>query len=164
MSPRRLISIATDVAVGVPGHDVDRADGRRVLASDEGPALAHRLDVLSQQLLQMRLDAVLLQARVDAELVLGVVQHLVDRDDEFVAGFRVRDGPRPDAVVIGLDRRATWGAHPVQGLVRAVVGVNGDRAVGLHQDQPVRHREVGAEASGVVDRAAGDHEAHDSEI
>ena len=47
-----------------------------------------RLDALAvggEQLLQVRLDAVLLQARVDAELVADVGQHLVDRDDEPLA-------------------------------------------------------------------------------
>ena len=44
-----------------------------ILAAHQRPAGAEGLDVLGQQLLQVRLDAVLLQAGVDAELVAGVV-------------------------------------------------------------------------------------------
>ena len=50
--------------------------------------------------------------------------------------------------------------HPVQRLVGAAVGVDGHAAVGLDHDQPGGHREVGGESTLVVDRAAGDDEAH----
>ena len=62
----------------VAGQDVDRPDRRRVLAAHQAVALAEGVDLLGQQLLQVRLDAVLDQAGVDAELVRGVVQHLLD--------------------------------------------------------------------------------------
>ena len=52
-----------------------------------------------------------------------------------------------------LDQGARW-AHPVQRLVRAVVGVDGHRAVRLDQDQPGGHRQVRSEPTGVVDLAA----------
>ena len=56
-----------------------------------------------QQLLQVGLDAVLLQARVDAELVGAVGEHLLEGDGQRLA-LGVGDGPlalRP--------RRACWG-------------------------------------------------------
>ena len=56
-------------AVGVAAQQVDRADVGGVLASYELPTGAEHLTAVGQQLLQMRLDAVLLQARVDAEVV-----------------------------------------------------------------------------------------------
>src|SRR5690606_26771957 len=65
-------------ATGIPDHQVDRADGRRVLAAHQGAALADQVDLLGQQPLQIGLHAVLLQARVDAEIVTGVVDDLVD--------------------------------------------------------------------------------------
>ena len=60
----------------------------------------------------------------------------------------------------GDDDERVRGVHPVQRLVRATVGVDGHAPVGLHHDQPRRLGEVGGQAAGVVDRAAGDHEAH----
>ena len=69
MSPRRLSSTATERARGIRRQDVDRADRRHVLAAHQPVALAEELDLLGEQLLQVRLDAVLLQAGVDAELV-----------------------------------------------------------------------------------------------
>ena len=52
-------------------------------------------DVLGEQFLQVRLDPVLDQAGVDAELVRGVVQHLLDRDQQLLAGLV---GDRPELV------------------------------------------------------------------
>ena len=116
-------------------------------------ALAEGLGVGGQQLLQVGLDAVLDQAGVDAELVLRVVQDLVDGDDEGLVGL-VADGP--DA---GLLLEPAGRAHPVERLVGAVVGVDGDRSVGLDQQQPGRHREVSRQPADVVHLAAGDDEA-----
>ncbi len=55
--------------VGVAAHQVDRADGGGELAADEREAVGQRRGVLGEQLLEVLLDAVLLQARVDAEVV-----------------------------------------------------------------------------------------------
>ena len=63
------------------------------------------LDLLGEQLLQVRLDAVLDQAGVDAELVRGVVEHLLDRDDQLLARL-VGDGPGARAVVVESSVRA----------------------------------------------------------
>ena len=75
--------------VRIASHDVDRADCSRVLAAHEPIAVAEGVDVLGEQLLQMRLDAVLHQAGIDAEFVRRVVQHLVDGDHELLAGLVV---------------------------------------------------------------------------
>ena len=84
-------------AVGVPAQDVDRADGRHVLAADQGVALAECLDAVGEEFLEVCFHAVLDQAGVHAELVRGVVEDLLHRDDEFLARF-VDDGP--DALVV----------------------------------------------------------------
>ena len=46
-----------------------------------------QLDVLGQQLLQVRLDAVLDQPGVHAELVAGVVLDFLDGDPQLLAGL-----------------------------------------------------------------------------
>src|SRR5213080_2488074 len=71
--------------VTVAGHDVDRADCGGKLAADQGIAVAEGLDVLGEQFLQVRLHAVLLQARFDAEFPRVVVEDLFDADDELLA-------------------------------------------------------------------------------
>ena len=55
----------------VLAQQVDRSDCRRELAADERPVLAENAHVGREEVLQVRLDAVLLQARVDAELMIG---------------------------------------------------------------------------------------------
>ncbi len=57
-----------DVAVGVAADEVDRADRRRVLAAHEPEPDLDGVRARRQQLLEVRLDAVLLQPGVDAEL------------------------------------------------------------------------------------------------
>ena len=111
-----------------------------------------------QQPLQLGLDAVLLQAGVDPELVRVVVQDRLDGEDELLAGLV---GDRPGAGAVDeLVLEAAGRAHPVQRLVGAVVGVDGHRAVGLDQQEAGRHRQVGGEPSDVVDGAAGNDQAH----
>ena len=73
------------------------------------------------------------------------------------------DHPLRAAVVGGALVEPARRAHPVQRLVRAVVGVHRHRAVGLDQHQPGGHRQVGAQPAGVVDLAAGDQQAHEGE-
>ena len=82
----------------------------------------------------------------------------LDGDDQLLAGL-VRDRPGARAVGQLLLERAGR-AHPVQRLVGPVVGVDGHRAVGLDQQQPGRHGEVGGEPPDVVDGAAGDDQTH----
>jgi AcrR family transcriptional regulator len=79
-------------AIGVTAHDVDRADRGGVLTADQPVAVAEQVELLGQQFLQVRLDAVLDQPRVDAEIHRGVGQGLADGDGQRLAGL-VGDGP-----------------------------------------------------------------------
>lgn len=72
-------------AVGVAAEDVDRADRGGELAADEGVAVAEGGDVLGEEFLEVCFYAVLLEARVEAQLVAGVVQDLLDGEDEPLA-------------------------------------------------------------------------------
>ena len=101
MSPRRLISTATE-AVGVAAHQVDRADRGRELATYQGQAVGQGRGVVGEQLLQVLLDAVLLQAGVDAEFVRGVVQHLLDQDAQRVVVLAVTIHSGTPSSVIAL--------------------------------------------------------------
>ncbi len=142
----------------VAAQDVDRADRGRVLAADQGVALAERLDPVGEQFLEVRFHAVLDQAGVHAQFVRGVVEDLLHRDDELLARL-VDDRPHAGLVAGALLQRAGR-RHPVQGLVGPVVGVDRDAAVRLDQDQAGRRGEVGGEPAGVVHGAAGNDETH----
>ena len=124
-----------------------------ILAPNEREVVAQRGDARREQLLQLGFDAVLLEARVVAELDARVVQDLVQLDAQRLA-LRVR----ATIVVVGLVDRARR-VHPVERLVRRV-GVHRDRAVGLAHEQSHGAAEARAEPSLVDDRAAGDEQAH----
>ena len=79
-------------ALGVAAQQVDRADVGRVLPADEPQPGGDGVAVGGQQLLQVGLDAVLPQPGVDAQVVAGVGQDLVQRDRERLALGRA-DGP-----------------------------------------------------------------------
>ncbi len=132
--------------------------------------MAEGVDVLGEELLQVRLDAVLDEAGVDAELVGRVVEHLVDVDGQAVLALGVLDAPDGDdalgglaLVGLGLGHRAGR-RHPVERLVGAAVAVDEHRAVGLDDEQPGREREVGGEPPVVVDAAPGYDETHRSTL
>ena len=118
----------------------------------------------------MSLDAVLGEPGVHAQLVADVGDGLEDADDEAVVGLGGAHLPDlAHAVGGGLlvrlgDGQAGRGAHPVQGLVGAAVGVDEDRAVGLEHEHAGGPRQVGVQAAGVVDGAGGDNEAHPSTL
>ena len=86
----------------VAAHQVDRADRGRVLAADQPPALAEQVELDGEQFLQVRLDAVLDQAGVDAELDRGVADHLGEGDGERLAALV---GDRPPAWFLGQPAR-----------------------------------------------------------
>src|SRR5699024_5195780 len=86
----------------VAREDVHRADRREVLAAHQRPALAEGVDVLREQGLEVGLDAVLLQARIDAELVGGVLEHLDQAHPQPVAGLVVHDVPLLDPLALGI--------------------------------------------------------------
>src|SRR3954469_12260246 len=144
--------------IGVPAQQVDRADRGRVLPADQRPALAEGLHVQRQQPLQLGLHAVLLQARVDAQVVPVVVLDRLDRDDQLLArpvGHRPGAGP-VDQLFLERARRG----HPVQRLVGPVVGMDRHRAVGLDQQQPGGRWQVSGEPPDVVHGATGDDQTH----
>ena len=126
--------------------------------------------MLGQQLLQVRLGAVLDQAGVDAPVVRGVVLHLVDADHELVGCLRVGDGPEGGnasirLVAVGLgDGDRAGRAHPVEWLVGAAVGVHEHTPVGLDHQQTGGHRQVRAETPGIVNRTFRNYKAHWSSL
>ena len=144
--------------VGVAAEDVHRADRRHVLAADQRISLAERLDPVGEELLKVCFHAVLDEARIDAQLVRGVVQDLLHRDDELLAAL-VHDGPHARVVPGALLQGARRG-HPVERFVGPVVRVDGDAAVRLHQDQARGRREMGGEPARVVHGASGNDETH----
>jgi hypothetical protein len=150
-----------DVRAGVvAAHDVDRADRRRVLAPDQPPAVAEQVELLGEQLLQVRLDAVLDEAGIDAEIDGGVGQRLLDGDGQGLAGLV---GHRPLArlpVTRWMLGQPAGRRHPVERLVGAAVGMDEDRPVGLHDEQPEGGGEMGGEPAVVVDAAPRDDESH----
>ena len=81
----------------------------------------------------------------------------MQRDLELVLAL---DLAHDDRVAV-LDHRGRR-RHPVQRLVAAGVGVDEDRAVRLEHDQPQRLGQVGGQAAGVLDGAAGDDQTHRS--
>ncbi len=86
-------------------------------------AFAEHLDLLGEQLLQIGLDTVLDQSRIDAELMSGVVQDLMQRDHEHIVGLRVPHCPElrhtaGHLMLIGLGdaRREQGGLIQLRGL------------------------------------------------
>ena len=76
----------------VTAQQVDRPDGGHVLAPHQGVSGAQQLDVFGQQRLQVGLDAVLDQPRVNAEVVARVVLDVFHGDAQLLAGL-VLDHP-----------------------------------------------------------------------
>ena len=74
-------------ALRVAGEQVDGADGGRILAPDEPAALPEQVDLVGEEGLEMGLDAGLLQAGVEPELVREVVEDLVNN---ILAACRMR--------------------------------------------------------------------------
>ena len=153
-------------AVGVLGHDVHRPDGRGVFAPHEPITGAQDLDLLGEELLEVSLDPVLGQPRIDAQIRAGVGEDLEDADDEPIIGLGGRDLPPGDdaglaILIIGVDLAEPGGrTHPVQGLVGASIGMHEDRAVRLDHDEADGPGQVGVEAPGVVHGAAGNDDTH----
>ena len=167
MSPRRLSSTATAAPRAVPGQDVDRPDRGHVLAADQHVPVAEEVDLLGEQLLQVRLHAVLLQAGVDARDRATVslrISWIDTTSMSAVFAWVTRHTSRMPAACCsssGSSMATRAGrAHPVEGLVGAAVGVDEEAAVGLQHQQPRGERQVRAQPAGIVDGAVGNDETH----
>ena len=81
-------------ARGIRRQNVDRAESPSCTRGAQvgGPSPTSSMCSASS-FLQVRLDTVFLQARVDSEFVLRVVEHFVNRDDEQVRGLGLSDFP-----------------------------------------------------------------------
>ena len=101
------------------------------------------------------IDAVLLETGDRVARDVHVADDLGQRDLELVVAF---DLAHRDDVALLLDRGRR--RHPVQGLVATGVRVHEHRPVGLDHQQAHRLGQVGVQAAGVGDGAAGDDEAH----
>src|SRR6266545_3864825 len=142
----------------VAAQQVDRADRGRVLPAYQREALAQRGRTRRQQLLQVRLDAVLGEARIDAQLVGAVLKDLLQDDPQLLPG--AVDHP-PHAGRL-LDP-AGW-RHPVEWLVGPVIGVDRHRAVGLDHQEPRGQGQMCREPADVVHRAPGDDKPHRTRV
>ena len=159
ISPRRLISTATDLSVGVPAHQVDGPDGGRELSPDERQAVGERGRVVGQQLLEVLLDTVLLQARIVAEVMGGVVVDLIDEDPQRVVRL-AGNCPLDPAIVGGALPQRARRADPVQGLVGPAVAVDQYDPSALDHQHSRGHRQMGGQAAGVVHLTSGYDESH----
>ena len=157
-----------DVAAGrIAAEQVHRADGGRVLPAHQSQTRTQGGGVLGQQCLEVSLHPVLAQAGVDPQVMGGVGEDLPDGDLQGVpvpTSDLPEGGQRLRAGVAG-GRRPQVGeragrAHPVQRLVRPIVGMDRDGAVCLDQDQPGGHRQMGGQPPGVVDLAPRNHQPH----
>ena len=81
----------------VAAQQVDRPDRRHVLTAHQRVTHAQQFDVFGEQLLQMRLDAVLHQPGVDPELVAGIVLDVLDGDAQLLARLVLRPPTRAPA-------------------------------------------------------------------
>lgn len=90
-------------AAFVAAQQIDGADGGHVLATHQRVPLAEQLDVLGEQRLQVRFDAVLDQPRVHAEIVAGVVFDLLDGDAQLFARL-VFDNPHRGSPACSLSQ------------------------------------------------------------
>jgi hypothetical protein len=140
----------------VTRQNVDGPDRRHVLAAHEGVSVTHEVDLFSEELLQVRLNPILLQAGVFAEVVARVVQDFVDRDDEEVGRLGLNNLPDFGDADIRLvcvwldDADGARRAHPVERLVRECVGMHEHATVGFEHEQSRAEGKVRAEAARIV--------------
>ena len=149
----------------VAAHEIDRADVGRPLAPDQPKALAAPVRLLGQQLLQVGLDAVLGQrvrrrpaspsrastsertsCELDLEPVLGWSRRACGRSIRLGADSSITVGG-----VIQFSGLTLWppsSAHTMNVPSALIISSR------------VASARMGVEAAGVVDRAAGDDQAH----
>jgi hypothetical protein len=61
-----------------------------------------------------------------------------------------------------MDLEEVGGDHPIQGLRRIAVGVDGESSIGLDHDETSRLGEMGVQPTGIVDGATGDDQSHEA--
>jgi hypothetical protein len=152
-------------SIGIAQQQVDRTDRSVELAFDHLPALPEGCGVLGEQGLQVRFNPVLLESRVNTKTVIHVKEDLPQGDSQGVTslGADQPQGVRADFLsrIVGFcDGEGAGGAHPVQGLVRAIIRMHGDGTVGLQHDQPLGHGKMGCQSTRVVDLAVSNDETH----
>jgi hypothetical protein len=100
-------------------------------STDEAKALAAAGGGVREQLLELPLDALLLERGGLAHVVGHVREDLGDANLEPVVAARLAHDHRP-----GLLLEDRGGGHPVGGLVAARIGVHHHRAVRLDHHEP----------------------------
>ena len=103
----------------------------------------------------MRLDAIFLQTRIFAEFVCCRMQHFEQVDDQLLA---LGVGHNPVVTIVG---DGVGSVHPVERLIRAAVGMNGNATIGFHHDEANRFGEMSREAPVVINGAASDNKTHE---
>jgi ribonuclease BN (tRNA processing enzyme) len=157
-------------ARGIPRQNIYRADGGHVFAALKAVALAGKLDLLGQELLQVSFDTIFLQAGVDTEVIFAVVDDLVDRNNKKVSRFGLRHLPDLSDACLELHlvrvylRDGARRAHPVERLVAQRIGVHKHTAVGFQQQKTGSKGQMGAEAAGIVDGTAGNNKTHPTSL
>ncbi len=68
-------------AIGVSTHQVNRTNSGRKLSPNQFPSPAEGGHVLGEQFLQVCFNAIFDKPWINAEFVLGLVQHLIKSDD-----------------------------------------------------------------------------------
>ena len=124
ISPRRLTSTATATP---SASRTSRSTGPIAVGNSRRTSrqpVAEHVDLLGEQLLQVRLDAVLDQARVDAELVRRVGAAPPRRSPRSRSPVLFSTVQVPGAGVVDVGAQGAGRAHPVQRLVRPAVGVH----------------------------------------
>src|SRR5437763_1583547 len=149
--------------VSVPAHQIDRANVRRPLPPDEPQALPAPVRRRGQQLLQLRLEALLLERSHRVQLVLDVRDDLGDPYlQPLLLAVLANNEPAqvPVGVALLLEHRRR--RHPVQGLDAraAAVRPHHEGPVGLDHQQTHRLWQRRGQPAGVGDLAAGDDQAH----
>ena len=111
------------LAGGVFAEDVDRANGREILAANQRCAFFENLQLVGEQFLQVSLDAVFLQARLFTQVVIEFVNDFVNRHIKNVGGLGLRNSPNLDHASLKrfglgfLHRDGAGRVHPVERLV-----------------------------------------------
>jgi hypothetical protein len=154
---------------GVSGEDIDGAKCRHVFPPDEREALTEGFHIGSEKFLELGLNAIFDEARINPEFVRVITMDLMDVDHEQVRGFMVDDFPDLDNTLSlqrrigGDDLKRAGRGHPVEGFVAATIGVNQDTAVIFDHDHTCCQGKVGVEATGVIHGTGSNNESHTGE-